>query len=305
MTLLAVGTIAFDDIETPHGKVKDILGGSCVYFSCAASLFGPVRIVGVVGEDFPNEHLEALEKRGIDVRGVQRVPGKTFRWSGRYEGAMNEAETLDTQLNVFGDFRPELSDAYRDSGFLFLANGAPTTQLFVLDQLRGRTVSVADTMNFWINTERGTLEEVISRVDLLFINEGEIRMLTGTHNLVTAGRRALDLGTRGVVVKKGEHGVIYVHPGGCFALPAFPTPDVVDPTGAGDSFAGGFMGYLAKSGDLSPSNVKRALAHAIVASSFTVEDFSLNRLMTVTREQFEKRYEEYARMLRLESETTS
>jgi sugar/nucleoside kinase (ribokinase family) len=299
MTLLVVGSIAFDDIQTPAGEVSNILGGSCVYFSCAASLFGPVRLVGVVGEDFPPEHLAFLESKGIDIRGVTRVAGKTFRWSGRYEGAMNEAETLDTQLNVFGEFQPDLPEAYRDSRFLFLANGAPQTQLCVLDQVERDTITVADTMNLWIDTARPRLEELIGKIDLLFINEGEVGMLTGTTNLVEAGRKVFDLGVGGVVVKKGEHGAIYVSPEETVALPAFPTDKVIDPTGAGDSFAGGFMGALAAAGELTDENVKMALAQAMVTASFTVEDFGLRRLGAVTREERESRFDAYASMLRL------
>ncbi|MHC4601290.1 MAG: PfkB family carbohydrate kinase [Planctomycetota bacterium] len=297
MTLLVVGTIAFDDIQTPRGEVHSILGGSCVYFSCAASLFGPVRLVSVVGEDFPQEHLTSLEARSIDIGGVQRVPGKTFRWSGRYTGAMNEAETLDTQLNVFGDFHPEIPPAFVDSRFLFLANGSPETQRSVLDQIPDAGIKVADTMNFWINTAREGLDEVIRRVDLLLINEGEVRMLTGETNLVRGGEILLETGLKGVVVKKGEHGVLHVSTTGAVALPAFPTADVVDPTGAGDSFAGGFMGSLAAAGQVTPETVKRALAHAMVTASFTVEDFGLRRLEAVDRKALDERFERYASML--------
>ncbi|MHC4780711.1 MAG: PfkB family carbohydrate kinase [Planctomycetota bacterium] len=299
MTLLVVGSIAFDDIETPRGKVENILGGSCVYFSCAASLLGPVRLVGVVGEDFPKEHLSFLESRSIDIEGVQQVPGETFRWSGKYEGAMNEAETLETHLNVFGDFQPEIPESYGDSSFLFLANGAPATQLCVLDQLQGTTVSVADTMNLWIDTSLDALEEVISRIDMLLINEGEVRMLTGSTNLVEAGEKVLERGLKGVVVKKGEHGALYISKAGPLALPAYPTAKVVDPTGAGDSFAGGFMGQLAAAGEVTDESVKKALAMAMVTASFTVEDFGLRRLKAVTGAQLQERAARYSAMLRL------
>ncbi len=300
MSLLAVGSIAFDNVKTPAGEVKDVLGGSGVYFSCAASFFGPVRLVGVVGEDFPDEHLEFLVSRGVDTAGITRCKGRTFRWCGSYEGAMNEATTLEVDLNVFGDFEPEIPPSYRDSLFLFLANGAPRTQLCVLDQLPQARFTVADTMNLWIENEREDLRKVIERVDLLFINEGEVRMLTGKSSLVEAGREAVAMGAKGVVVKKGEHGALLVMKEECFALPAFPVDRLVDPTGAGDSFAGGFMGYVSSAGDLEPETIKRGLAHATVAASFNVENFSLRRFSEIDRSDIDKRYQRYAAMLRLD-----
>ncbi|MHC5038227.1 MAG: PfkB family carbohydrate kinase [Planctomycetota bacterium] len=300
MSLLVVGSIAFDDIHTPGGVAENVLGGSSVYFACAASIFAPVRLVGVVGEDFPETRLDFLGERGVDCGGVSKVEGETFRWCGRYEGDMNEAETLEVHLNVFGDFQPDVPQVFRDSSYIFLANGAPATQLCVLDQVPHRRFCVADTMNLWIENERETLLEVIAKVDLLFINEGEVRMLTGKTHLVKAAEAVLTLGAGGVVVKKGEHGALFVSPDTRVALPGFPTTKVVDPTGAGDSFAGGFMGYVASCGDTGPAVLKKAMAYAMVSASFTVEDFSLRRLSAVDRPEVEKRYQEYAQMLRLD-----
>ncbi|MCU0723541.1 MAG: PfkB family carbohydrate kinase [Planctomycetes bacterium] len=300
MPLLVVGSIAFDHVQTPHGEARDALGGSGVYFSCAASLFGPVRLVGVVGRDFPEAHLEFLSGKGVDVRGVVRAEGDTFRWSGRYTGAMNEAETLDVRLNVFGDFRPEVPEPFRDSDFVFLANASPRTQLHVLDQLPRARFTVADTMNLWIRNEREALDRLVSRVDALFLNEGEARQYTGKTSLVEAGEEVLARGPKAVVVKKGEHGALLFTPGARAALPAFPVSRVVDPTGAGDSFAGGFMGTLAAAGKPTPKGIRKALAHATVVASFVVEDFSPAKLSRATPEGFRDRVGEFRRMLRID-----
>ena len=243
MSLLVVGSIALDSVETPHGVVKDALGGSATYFSYAASYFTPVRLVGVVGEDFPDEHRATLEGRNIDTSGLVVQPGgETFRWRGKYQGDMNEAETLEVHLNVLGTFDPDLSPEFAETPYVFLANGSPVMQRKVLSQAKGRKLAVADTMNFWIETQRDELYDLLREVDGLVLNDGEARMLTEEVNLVRAGRKVLELGPKFVIIKKGEHGAMFLAADEAFVMPAFPLADVVDPTGAGDSFAGGFMG---------------------------------------------------------------
>ena len=292
MTLLVVGSTAFDTVETPFGKRDDCLGGSSTYFSLAAALFGEVRLVSVVGEDFPPESRALLSERGIKLDGLEVSPGTTFRWSGRYSADMNSRETLDVQLNTFGDFRPKVPEAFADSRFVFLANGAPGTQASVLDQVEGAAFAVADTMDLWIETQRDGLLELLRRIDGLIVNDQEIKMLTGETNLIRAGRAALALGPKLIIVKKGEHGCFLFSNYFQHALPAYPTERVVDPTGAGDSFAGGFMGFLAGSDSLSLWNMKRAIAYGTVTASLTVEDFGVDRLAGSNREEVERRYQE-------------
>ncbi|MHC5544489.1 PfkB family carbohydrate kinase, partial [Singulisphaera rosea] len=246
MPLLVVGSVAFDSVQTPHGVVDDALGGSATFFSYAASFFTPVRLVGVVGEDFPNVHREMLEARQVDTSGlIIEKGGSTFRWRGKYEGDMSTAETLEVHLNVLGTFNPDLSPKFAETPFVFLANGSPSMQRKVLSQAHKRQLVVADTMNFWIETQRDELYALLREVDGLFLNDGEARMLTEEVNLVRAGRKVLELGPKFVIIKKGEHGAMFLSAEESFVMPAFPLADVVDPTGAGDSFAGGFMGYLA------------------------------------------------------------
>src|SRR5258708_760239 len=245
MPLLVVGSIALDSVETPHGVVTDALGGSATFFSYAASYFTPVRLVGVVGEDFPAAHRGMLEGRNIDTSGLKiEKDGKTFRWRGKYSGDMNMAETLEVHLSVFGSFDPELPPQFTDTPFLFLANGSPVVQRKVLSQAKNRQLVVADTMNLWIEIQRDELYALLREVDGLVLNDGEARMLTGEINLVRAGQKILDLGPKFVIIKKGEHGALFLSREETFVMPAFPLAHVVDPTGAGDSFAGGFMGYL-------------------------------------------------------------
>jgi sugar/nucleoside kinase (ribokinase family) len=299
MSLLVVGSIAFDSIETPAGKRESVLGGSASYFSYAASFFTKPRLVGVAGRDFPEEHVELLRGRGIDLAGFRRVAGKTFRWSGRYTGDMNDAETLAVELNVFGGFKPKIPASYRDSRYVFLANGSPETQAAVLDQMSGPRFVVADTMNFWIETKKRTLLKLLKRVDALVLNDGEARMLAGTRNLIAAGEKLLHLGPKVVLVKKGEHGSFLFSPFFHFALPAFPLNDVKDPTGAGDTFAGGFMGYLAQTDNLTLPNLKRAMAFGTVVASYTVEDFSLERLKRLTRSDIDHRFEAFLQFVSL------
>ena len=298
MPLVVVGSVALDSVETPEETREDILGGSAVYFSYAASYFTPVRLVGVVGDDWPDEYTEFLQSRSIDTAGLQVVSGgKTFRWRGKYFDNMNRRETVDVQLNVLADFEPVLPEECRRAPFLFLANGSTTTQLKALEQCSGDTLAVADTMDLWINTEREQLDELLTKVDGLVLNDSEAKQLTGIGNLVEAGHKIREMGPRFVVVKKGEHGAMFFSQHETYVLPAYPTARVIDPTGAGDSFAGGMMGYLAEKGNFEPQTIKEAMAYGTLVASFTVEDFSLEGLKKVDREDLERRMEEYRRML--------
>jgi len=298
MPLLVVGSVALDSVETPTEKRDDVLGGSAVFFSYAASFFTPVRLAAVVGDDWPEEHTRLLEARNIDTAGLQVVAGaKTFRWRGKYLDDMNQRETVDVQLNVLGRFEPELPESFRRCPFVYLANGPTGLQLKVLDQCPGATLTVADTMDLWIRTEPDGLREVLRRVDGLVLNESEARLMTGEKNLVRAGAMVLEMGPRFVVVKKGEHGAMFFSEHETYVLPAYPTPNVIDPTGAGDSFAGGMMGYLAEQGNFEPKTLKEAMAYGILVASFTVEDFSLGGLQKIGREDLQQRMEEYRRML--------
>jgi len=303
-SLLVVGSIAMDTLRTPFGEAKDELGGSATFFSTVASFFVPVRLVGVVGEDFPSQFRRAFDSRRIDTAGLVVVPGgKTFRWHGSYQGAMNEAKTEHVALNVLGDFRPSIPKGFRDSRLVFLANGSPVTQASVLDQVERPDLVVADTMNLWIETQREALAALLARVDGIVLNEGEARMLTGEYNLILAGRKVLDLGPKFVVIKKGEHGSLLVtrpaEPAGTAltrnvcALPAYPATEVRDPTGAGDSFAGGMMGYLASTGEYDFQHLVRAMAYGTVAASFAIEDFGLRRFERLTIDEIDARLREY------------
>src|SRR5262245_49711286 len=294
MSVLVIGSIALDTLETPFGKVEDVLGGVGSYFSLAASVLAPVRLVGVVGADLQERHLETLRSKGVDLQGLQRVAdGKTFRWSGRYEYDMNVAHTLDTQLNVFGEFQPNLPETYRETEYVYLANITPRLQLDVLDQVRNPRFVGLDSMNFWIanpDTKRD-LGEVINRVDAVFMNDAEIRQYTGKYNLFEAARDILNLGPQVVLMKKGEHGAVAVSKEGIFVAAAYPLETVKDPTGAGDSFAGGFMGHLSESGDTSWAGIKRAMVFGSVIASFAVESFGTDGLLSMQREAIHERYE--------------
>jgi sugar/nucleoside kinase (ribokinase family) len=282
MSVVVVGSLALDSIKTPFGERSDILGGSATYFSYAASFFTDVKLVGVVGKDFPPHHLELLRKRKVDLDGLQTAEGETFRWMGSYEYDMNAAKTLDTRLNVFGTFKPVLPDAYRGADCVFLANIDPDLQLDVLTQVRRPKLVAADTMNLWINIKKGRVLELLKRVDVMVLNEGEARQLTGEAGLVKAGRKIQAWGPAHVVIKKGEHGALLFSKKSVYAAPAYPLEEVFDPTGAGDTFAGGFIGYLNKNGNrLSEDVLHRAVFHGTVMASFTVEDFSLDRLKKV------------------------
>lgn len=298
MPLLVVGSIALDCIETPTAKRDDVLGGSAVFFSYAASFFSPVRMIGAVGEDWPQQHTRLLEDRGIDTSGLQTIPGgRTFRWRGRYLPNMNDRETLEVHLNVLGDFQPQLNDTHRDCRFLFLGNASPVVQLSVLDQAAGAELTVADTMDLWINIQRDELAQLLKRIDGLVLNDSEAKLLAEDENLVRAGQAVLAMGPKFVVIKKGEHGAMFFSEHEMYVMPAFPTATVLDPTGAGDSFAGGMMGHLASLGRFDAQALKEALAYGVVTASFTVEDFSLDRLATLSRHDLDRRLAEYRKML--------
>lgn len=288
--ILIVGSVALDSVRTPFGEVKEALGGSATYASYSASFFAPVRLVAVVGEDFPQEHIGLLKGRGIHVEGLQVAKGKTFRWTGAYEYDLNEAHTLATELNVFETFKPQIPESYKKSDFVFLANIDPDLQLSVLGQVEKPKLVACDTMNLWIRLKPEALKRVIQRVDFLFINDGEARQFANTASLVKAGRLLQSWGPQYVVIKKGEHGALLFGKNSFFAAPAFPLEEVYDPTGAGDTFAGGFFGYVAKQGgDISDSTLRRAVVYGTALASFTVEKFSLERLKTLTPEQIAAR----------------
>ena len=291
--VLVVGSIALDSVETPFGSAQEVLGGAAVYASAAASFFAPVRMVGVVGADFPREHLRRLQEWDIDVSGVEVRDGRTFRWSGYYEYDLNQAHTIATHLNVFEDFRPALPERYRCTPYVFLANIDPELQAAVLDQVEGPRLTVLDTMNFWISGKREALLAVLKRVDVALMNDAEARQLCETSSLVQAARRLLELGPRAVVLKKGEHGAVMWTRDGHFAAPGYPLDQVRDPTGAGDAFAGGLIGYLAYTDDFSDENLRKAIVCGSVVASFDVEDFSLERLARLTPDEIVARYREF------------
>ncbi len=298
MPLLVVGSVAIDNVQTPTARRDNLLGGSATHFSYAASFFTGVRLVGVVGEDWPAEHTRMLQDRGIDTSGLTQVAGgETFTWTGRYEPNMNDRETLDVQLNVFGTFDPELPADYREAKYVFLANGVPAVQRKVLSQTPNRKLAVADTMDLWITTQRDDLNALMNDLDGLVLNDGEAKLLTGTENLVAAGHMVREMGPRFVIIKKGEHGAMFFSEHETYVMPAFPTPKVIDPTGAGDSFAGGMMGYLAEHDDFEPKTLKTAMAYGTLVASFNVEGFGLERLQEITRNDIEARMRDYRQML--------
>lgn len=295
--VLILGSIALDSLKTPFGERKDVLGGSVSYASVASSLFSPTNIVGVIGEDFPQEHIELLQSKGINVEGLEKAPGRTFRWGGYYEYDMNQAHTVDTQLNVFADFSPKIPERYKDSKFVFLANIHPTLQLDVLEQLDNAEFVMLDTMNFWINTTKDELKKVISRVNLMLLNDAEARQLCDTPNLVEAANKVLSMGPEYVVIKKGEHGaLLFTKSGQIFASPAYPLENLKDPTGAGDTFAGGFIGYLASCEQVTFENMKKAVIVGSALASYTAEDFSLDKLKTVSCQDLCQRYSAFEQL---------
>jgi sugar/nucleoside kinase (ribokinase family) len=284
MSLLVVGSVAFDALESPFGKVDRTVGGAATYFSVAASFFTHVNLVGIVGEDFTEEHASIFERRKIDTRGLERVPGNSFFWAGRYSENLNDRVTLATELNVFAAFNPKLPEEYRDSRYVFLANIDPTLQRSVLTQVRRKPKVVAlDTMNYWIERTPSELREVLRHTDVLMINDSETRQLSSEHNLLLAARYIFKLGPKSLVIKRGEHGATLVDSKGVFCVPAFPLEEPQDPTGAGDSFAGGFMGYVASTGNTTDAVLRRAMVYGSVLGSFAVERFGLDRLRTLKK----------------------
>ena len=299
MSLLTIGTLAFDTIETPHGKADMVIGGSCTYISHAASYFtNNINLSAIVGGDFPQEEIKALEDKGVNMEGLQiKSDGKTFFWAGKYHEDMNQRDTLVTDLNVLEDFDPQLPESYKSSKYVMLGNLTPDIQNSVLDQLDGsQKLVVMDTMNFWIDIALDSLKKAIARVDILTINDEEARMLTGEYSLVNAAAAIHKMGPKCLVIKKGEHGCLLFNEGNMFYAPAMPLAQVFDPTGAGDTFAGGFMGYLAKTDDISFDNMKKAIVYGSAMASFCVEEFSIDRLKKLDQEQIDKRVEAF-RML--------
>jgi sugar/nucleoside kinase (ribokinase family) len=296
MSILVVGTVAFDSIETPFGSAERILGGSASYFALAASFFTSVRIVGVIGEDFPHEHIELFKQRNIDVEGIKRDKGDTFHWRGRYHEDINLRDTLELHLNVLSGFVPRLPERYRDAEYVFLGNIDPLMQLEVLNQIHRMKLVVCDTMDHWIRESAANLQKVLKRIEMLVINDSEARLLSGQSNVVRAARAILKMGPKIVLIKRGEYGVLQFSDSQVFATPAYPLEEVFDPTGAGDSFAGGFLGQLARSGDASQRGIRRAIVYGSVVASFTVEDFGVKRLTTASLPDIEERFERFVEL---------
>jgi len=300
MGILVVGSVALDSVKTPFGEVEEALGGSATYFSVAASYFTDVSVVAVVGEDFPEKHVSFLRTKKINLAGLKKAPGKTFRWAGHYNYDLNTANTLKTELNVFETFDPELPLEYRDADLVFLANIDPVLQRRVVEQIKAPKIIAADTMNFWIESKRAELIETLKLVNILTINEAEVRQLADESNLVKGARKILSMGPKILIVKRGEYGVLMFNGGSTFSAPAYPLEDVFDPTGAGDTFAGGFMGYLASIRDFSDENLRKALVMGSVMASFTVEDFSLGGIRSLSYPEIERRFREFKRLSHFE-----
>ena len=301
MSLLAVGTVAFDCVETPFGKHDDIIGGSVSYLGTSASYFTDVRMMSVIGEDFPEDTLEFFRSRKINTDGVKRLPGKTFRWRGKYTDNLNEAETLDTQLNVLTEFDPRVPEEFKNSDYLVLGNISPDLQLNVLNQVPDAKLVACDTMNFWISGALEDLKKTLKKVNLLSINDGEARMLSGEHNLVHAAKAIRAMGPDILIIKRGEHGALAVTDEGMFSAPAMPLDVIKDPTGAGDSFAGGLMGYIARKGSWDLESLRQGVILGSVMASYNVQDFSLERLKTLTQEDITSRYQAFANLTRFSS----
>jgi sugar/nucleoside kinase (ribokinase family) len=290
MSVVVVGSIAFDSVRTPFGTCEHVLGGAANYFSLSASFFTGVKLVGVIGDDFPETHLTYLKMRGVDTSGVKRQHGKTFHWQGSYYYDLNQAQTLKTELNVFSDFSPQLPGHYRAAETVFLANIDPVLQLQVLDQVQNPKIVALDTMNYWIEGKNVELKKAISRVNILLINESEIRQLAKEHNIVRAGRVIQALGPKIIVIKRGEYGSLLFHEESMFMLPAYPLEDLFDPTGAGDTFAGGFLGWLDKKAEISFDSLKEAMLLGTVMASFVIEKFSFDRMRTLEHRDIKNRY---------------
>ena len=302
MSVLVVGSVALDSVETPFGKAENVIGGSGTFFSASASHLSPVQLVGVVGDDYPMDQLEPLRARGVDMAGLEQTAGHSFRWRGRYRHDLNSAETLETHLGVFSHFSPKIPAQFRQAPFVFLANIDPRLQLDVLRQVEKPKLVACDTMNFWIESRRPDLVELIKHVDLITLNDGEARQLTDCTNLVKAARWIMQRGPSMVIIKKGEHGAFLFKERTIFFAPAYPLEDVFDPTGAGDSFAGGFMGYVARSGDLSDENLRRAVVYGSAMGSFAVERFSVERLLEITSADIASRVADFRRLVAFEEE---
>jgi len=305
MSVLVVGSVALDSVETPFGKAERVLGGSANYFAAAASLFGGVRVVGVVGDDYPVGDLAFLRDRGVDFSGVVTAPGESFFWAGKYSYDLNNRDTLETRLGVFADFEPAIPEGFRDARMVFLGNIDPGLQLRVLDQVSKPDLVACDTMNFWIEGRRDALLEVLERVDVVLLNDAEARQLSGEHNLLRAARWIQGLGARYVVVKKGEHGAILYGPDWMFFAPGYPLEEIFDPTGAGDSFAGGFMGSLAGESSLDRAAFRRAMIYGSATGSYAVERFSVERFRELTPLEVARRVEEFREMTTFEHELES
>jgi sugar/nucleoside kinase (ribokinase family) len=300
-SLLVVGSVAFDDIDGPFGLHKDLLGGSASFITRAAAYFTKnVSAVGVIGDDFPAKYLEEMSAQGIDVSGIERVKGETFHWVGKYADDLATRETLDTRLGVFADFQPKLHDIHKDAQLVLLGNIDPTLQLDVLKQVRAPALVATDTMNLWINIKRSELEKVLAKTHTLMLNDEEARMLAGEHNLRRAAAHILKMGPTSVIIKRGDAGALLFHGGGVFAAPAMPLTDVKDPTGAGDSFAGGLMGYLAYAGDLSPTTIRTAMIMGSVMGSFAVEQFTVDGIRGLTTARIQQRFDELAELAHFE-----
>jgi sugar/nucleoside kinase (ribokinase family) len=296
MSILVVGSVALDTVETPFGRADDALGGSATFFSAAASLFAPVQLVGVVGDDYPLQALSFLAERGVDLAGLEQARGESFRWSGVYSFDLNSRETLETRLGVFADFEPKIPEGFRDAEWVFLGNIDPELQLGVLDQVHRPRFVACDTMNLWIDIKRDRLLALLKRVDLLLVNDAEARQLSGDFNLSRAARWIMDQGPRYLIIKKGEHGAILFTPHSVFFAPGFPLEEVFDPTGAGDAFAGGFMGHLAQCGRVDDGDLRRAVIYGSVLGSYAVERFSVERFKDLTADEIEDRVRAFREM---------
>ncbi len=301
MTLLVVGSVALDSVFTPFGETADALGGSAVYFSVAASLLHPVRVVGVVGDDYPTSQLDRLAPAGIDWSGVERAPGESFRWKGKYSYDLQSRETLETRLGVFANFQPKLPDGWRDARYIFLGNIDPVLQLGVLEQMAAPRLVVCDTMNYWIQGKKAELMQLLERVDILLVNDGEARELSGDWNIHRAGRWIMARGPKRVVIKQGEYGALLLEPARAFYVPAFPLEEVFDPTGAGDAFAGGFMGYLARVGSTDPAQLRRAMVYGSAMGGFAVQGFGIRGFEGVDYDAVQRRVQAFVELTHVPS----
>jgi len=300
-SVLVVGSVAFDSVKTPFGEADNVLGGSATYFSVSASYFSPVNVVGVIGADFTEDHQAIFKRHNIDTTGLVQTDGDTFRWKGQYGFELNEAETLDTQLNVLETFDPKIPDSYKDSDYVFLGNIDPVLQVKVLDQIKSPKLVACDTMNFWIDAKLDDLKQTLKRIDMLVINDGEARMLSGESNLVQAANKIRAMGPERLIIKRGEYGVLAFNEDSIFGAPAFPLEAVFDPTGAGDTFAGGLMGHLAQADKLTDSTLRQGIVLGSVMASFNVEEFSLNKLSKLTKTEIQGRFDQFKKLTHFES----